>query len=52
MHRKLREFLDIQQGTDSVYEYINKLKYLAHYGTSHVSTDDKKAKLFRKGFTI
>jgi hypothetical protein len=29
MHHKLWEFLDLQQGTDSVYEYIKKFNYLA-----------------------
>jgi hypothetical protein len=28
MHRKLWEFLDLQQGTDSVYEYIKRFNYL------------------------
>jgi hypothetical protein len=46
MCRKLREFLDLQQGTDSVYEYIKKFNYLAQYGTHHVDTDEKKAELF------
>jgi hypothetical protein len=51
MHRKLWEFLDLQQGTDSVDECIEKFNYLAQYGTHHVATDDKKAKLFRKGLS-
>jgi fructose-1,6-bisphosphatase len=32
MHRKLWEFLHLQQGTDSVYEYIRKFYYLQQYG--------------------
>jgi hypothetical protein len=31
MHRKLWEFLDLQQGTDNVYEYIKRFNYLAQY---------------------
>jgi hypothetical protein len=46
MCRKLREFLDLQQGIDSVYEYIKKFNYLAQYSTHHVDTDEKKAELF------
>jgi hypothetical protein len=42
MCRKLWEFLDLQQGTDSVYEYIKKFNY----------TDDKKVELFRKGLSL
>jgi hypothetical protein len=52
MHRKLREFLDLQQGTDSVYEYIRKFNYSAQYGTHHVDTDDKKVELFMKGLSL
>jgi hypothetical protein len=52
MCRKLWEFLDLQQGTDSVYEYIEKFNYLAQYGTHHVDTDDKKAELFRRGLSL
>jgi hypothetical protein len=36
IRRKLREFLNLQQGTDSVNEYIRKFNYLAQYGTYHV----------------
>jgi hypothetical protein len=52
MHRKLWEFLDLHQGTDSVYEYVRKFNYLAQYDTHHVDTDDKKAELFRKGLSL
>jgi hypothetical protein len=52
MHRNLREFLDIQQGTDNVYEYIRKFNYLAQYDMHHVDTDEKKANLFRKGLSL
>jgi hypothetical protein len=52
MHRKLQDFLDLQQGTDSVYEYIKRFHYLAQYGTYHVNTDEKKAELFREGLSL
>jgi hypothetical protein len=42
MHCKQQKFLDLQQETDSVYEYIRKFNYLAQYGTHHVHTDEKK----------
>jgi hypothetical protein len=49
MHRNLREFLDLQQGTDNVYEYIRKFNYLAQqYSAHHVDTDRKKVELFRR----
>jgi hypothetical protein len=49
MHRKLWEFLHLQEGTDSVNEYVRKFKYLQQYGAYHVDTDEKKAELFRNG---
>jgi hypothetical protein len=52
MHCKLREFLYLQQGTDSVNEYIQKFNYLQQYGHHHVDTDEKKAELFRNGLSL
>jgi hypothetical protein len=52
MRRKLAEFLDLRQGSRSVYEYIQEFNNLAQYGSHHVDTDVKKAELFRKGLTI
>jgi hypothetical protein len=52
MRRKLAEFLDLQQGNRSVYEYIQEFNNLAQYGSHHVDTDAKKAELFHKGLTI
>jgi hypothetical protein len=52
MHCNLREFLQLQEGTDSLYKYIKKFNYLAQYGNHHVDTDDKKAELFRKGLSL
>jgi hypothetical protein len=50
--RKLREFLHLRQGTDSVNEYIRKFNYLQQYGGYHVDTDEKKAELFRNGLSL
>jgi hypothetical protein len=52
MHYNLREFLDVQQGTDNVYKYIRKFNYLTPYGTHHVDTDEKKTELFRRGLSL
>jgi hypothetical protein len=52
MHRNLREFLDLQQGTDNVYKYIRKFNYLTQYGTHLVDTDDQKAHLFRRELSL
>jgi hypothetical protein len=52
MRSNLREFLDLQQGTDSVHEYNEKFNYLAQNSTYHVDTDENKAELFRRGLSL
>jgi hypothetical protein len=52
MRHKLQEFLHLQQGTDSVNEYIRKFNYLQQYGDYHVDTDEKKAELLRNGLRL
>jgi hypothetical protein len=49
LHCNLWEFMDLQQDTNSVYEFIRKFNYLAQHGTHHVDTDEKKAEPFRRG---
>jgi hypothetical protein len=52
MQHNLWEFLDLQQGTDDVYEYVRTFNYLAQYGIHLVDTDDQKAELFRRGLSL
>jgi hypothetical protein len=52
MRRNLWEFLDLRQGTDNVYGYIEKCNYLAQYSTYHVDIDEKKAELFRRRLSL
>jgi hypothetical protein len=52
LHRKLKEFLDLEQGNRPVYDYIRQFNTLAQYGSYHVDTDIKKANLFRNGITV
>jgi hypothetical protein len=49
---KLKEFLDLEQGNHSVFNYTRQFNTLAQYGTYHVDTDEKKANLYRVGLTI
>jgi hypothetical protein len=49
MDRKQPEFLDLKQGSDTVYEYFKRFIYLAQYGSHHINTDVKKTILFHKG---
>jgi hypothetical protein len=52
MRHKIAEFLDLRQGSRSVYEYIQEFNNLTQYVMHHVDTDAKMAELFRKGLTI
>jgi hypothetical protein len=42
----------LEQGNHSVYDYVRQFNSLAQYGSYHVSTDEKKANLFRTGLTV
>jgi hypothetical protein len=52
LRRKLKEFLDLEQGKSSILDYTRQFNTLAQYGTYHVDTDEKKANLYRVGLTI
>jgi hypothetical protein len=49
MDCKQHEFLDLKQGSDTVYEYCRRFIYLVQYGVYHVDMDVKKRALFYKG---
>jgi hypothetical protein len=51
MAHKLQEFLHLQQGLSSVYEYSKKFNHLSHYGFYHADTDEKKMLFFRQGLS-
>jgi hypothetical protein len=52
LRSKLMEFLDLEQGNHSVFDYTRQFNTLAQYGTYHVDTDEKKANLYRARLTI
>jgi hypothetical protein len=52
LHSKLKEFLDLEQGNHSVFDYTRQFNTLAQYGTYHINTDEKKANLYHAGLTI
>jgi hypothetical protein len=52
LHSKLKEFLDLEQGNHSVFDYTRQFNTLTQYGSYHVDTDEKKANLYRAGLTI
>jgi hypothetical protein len=51
MAPKLQEFLHLQQGSGSVYEYNKKFNHLSQYGSYHVNSDEKKMSLFHQGLS-
>jgi hypothetical protein len=51
MAHKLQEFLYLQQGLSSVYDYSKKFNHLSLYGSYHADTDEKKMSLFCQGLS-
>jgi hypothetical protein len=49
---KLKEFLDLEQGNHSVFDYTRQFNTLAQYGSYHIDTDEMKANLYHVGLTI
>jgi hypothetical protein len=52
LRSKLKEFLDLEQGNHSVFDYTRQFNTLAQYCTYHIDTDEKKANLYCAGLTI
>jgi hypothetical protein len=52
LHSKLKEFLDLEQGNRSVFDYMRQFNTLAQYGSYHINTDEKMANLYYLGLTI
>jgi hypothetical protein len=48
----LKEFLDLEQGNHSVFDYIGQFNTLAQYGSYHIDMDEKKANMYRAGLLI
>jgi hypothetical protein len=49
---KRQEFLHLQQGLSSVYEYNKKFNHLSQYGSYHINTNEKKMSLFCQGLSL
>jgi hypothetical protein len=49
MVRKMKEWLALRQGDNTVYQYAQKFNSLCQYGEHHVDTDAKKMERFRDG---
>jgi hypothetical protein len=52
LHTKLKEFLNLEQGNHSVFDYTRQFNSHAQYGSYHIDMDEKKANLFREGLTV
>jgi hypothetical protein len=51
MKSKHREFMDLQQGNQSVYAYSKMFNHLTQYAPKQVDTDEKKKYCFMKGLS-
>jgi hypothetical protein len=52
LHTKLKEFLELEQGNHSVFDYMRQFNTLDQYGSYHIDTDEKKANLYHARLTI
>jgi hypothetical protein len=52
LRKKLKEFLDLEQGSHSIFDYTRQFNTLAQYDSYHVDTDEKKANLYHEGLTM
>jgi hypothetical protein len=52
LHTKVQEFLDLEQGNHSVFDYMRQFNTLVQYKSYHINTDEKKANLYYAGLTI
>jgi hypothetical protein len=52
LRTKLKEFLNLEQGNHSVFDYMSQFDTFAQYGPYHIDTDEKKANLYHVGLTI
>jgi hypothetical protein len=52
LHTKLKEFLDLEKGNHSVFDYMRQFNTLAQCVSYHINLDEKNANLYRAGLTI
>jgi hypothetical protein len=52
LHIKLKEFLNLEQGNHSVFDYMRQFNPLAQYRSCHIDMDEKKAILYHARLTI
>jgi hypothetical protein len=51
MKSRHREFMDLQQGNQSVYVYSKMFNHLAQYALEQVDTDEKEKYRFMNGLS-
>jgi hypothetical protein len=49
LHMKQEEFMKLEQGGDTVMQYLNKFNHLSQYTIDQVNTDKKKRNCFMRG---
>ena len=51
-HAKAREFLELKQGSMTVFEYVAKFTELACFGDDYVASDMAKVRKFEDGMKL
>jgi 4-diphosphocytidyl-2C-methyl-D-erythritol kinase len=52
LRSKLKEFLDLEQGNHTAFDYTRQFNTHAQYGSYHIDRVEKKANLYRAGLAI
>jgi hypothetical protein len=52
LRTKLKEFLDLEQGNHSVFDYTRQFNTLAPYGSYYIDMDEKRVNLYCAILTI
>jgi hypothetical protein len=52
LRTKHKEFMDLEQGNHSVFDYTRQFNTLAQYRSYHVDANEKKTNLYHVGLTI
>jgi hypothetical protein len=52
LRRMSKEFLDLEQGNHSLYDYTHQVNTLVQYGSYHVDTDEKNGNLICNGLMV
>jgi hypothetical protein len=51
LYSKVKEFLELEQGNHTIFDYTRQVNTLAQYGSYHIDTDEKRGNPYHEGLT-